>query len=54
MVQWLGFWAFTAKGPGSSPGQRTKTPEPLDEVKRQEKETGVSLQGPIMFQILLY
>ena len=24
MVQWLGLWAFTAKGPGSIPGQGTK------------------------------
>ena len=27
MVQWLGLHAFTAKGPGSIPGQGTKIPQ---------------------------
>ena len=34
-VQWLGFWAFTAKGMGSIPGQGTKIWEKLHGVVKK-------------------
>ena len=36
MVQWLGLLAFTAKGPGSIPGQGTKIPQ-ATRPKKKEK-----------------
>ena len=37
-VRWLGLCAFTAKGPGSKPGQGTKIPQAARRPKKRERE----------------
>ena len=37
-VQWLGLHTLTAKGPGSIPGQGTKTPQAARCSKKKKKE----------------
>ena len=36
-VQWLGFCAFTAKGPGSIPGRGAKIPQATQRVQKKKK-----------------
>ena len=37
VMQWLGFCAFTAKGPGSTPGQGTKIQQAAWSKQKQNK-----------------
>ena len=39
VVQWLGFHAFTAKGPGSIPGQGTNILQASQMTKKKKKKT---------------
>ena len=42
VVQWLGLHTFTAKGPGSIPGQETKIHTLHSTAEKKRKNTGVS------------
>ena len=51
MVQWLELSAFTAKGPGSIPGQGTKIPQALhggQKKKKKKKKRRVAKQLQVM------
>ena len=41
MVQWLGIHAFTAKGPGSIPGQRTEIPQAMQHSQKTKQKTKI-------------
>ena len=51
VVQWLGFHALSAKGPGSIPGRGSKIPQAMRCGQKKEKKKGVVSLSFMLFVI---